>query len=595
MKPKMRLAVGLAITILLAGCDRSETQPVKFINPEKVMQDSGLAEQLKTRLQAVDKKLRQGLEMAQENGASLPEEKRRSALLADRQLLDLEWQHEQSARKKTREITLTLGVFFDGTGNNAVNTDNMLKACLTGSFNYTDSDAALLLAQCGKEKMGVEGIGATSYTGDYTNVHWLSTLYRTSFSPDSEWFQRSLYVEGVGTEAGKPDSTLGMGLGISDTGVIAKTHTAVARLAEAVQQAIVIAKNELSGYAITVKAVQFDIFGFSRGAAAARHFANRIQGEDRAVIEAIRQGMGDTGYKGAPAGKTRFTGLFDTVAAIGTPVNGLNPHSADTGEVNLLLRPGVAEKVFQITTQNECRFNFALNSVRPAWPELALPGAHSDIGGGYLPQVRENLYLTRPRPETVPHSLPDQETQGYRQAVAELSALDRAPAILPILRTSEIEAETWHDARMPQDRYGNLQKRSYAALTLRNRTVKNSWSKVALRVMMDAAMEAGVIFDAIDPANPGTKIPPELISLTQKAITMGKAARSGRAVEDFTTDETDIIARDYMHCSAHWNAIITDVEGILRGGASPSAIIGFTNRPDEGWRRTIYNMDGKKV
>jgi len=46
--------------------------------------------------------------------------------------------------------------------------------------------------------------------------------------------------------------------------------------------------------------------------------------------------------------------------------------------VKLTLRPGVAEKVFHITAANECRFNFALNSVKPAWPELALPGAHSD-------------------------------------------------------------------------------------------------------------------------------------------------------------------------------------------------------------------------
>lgn len=38
-------------------------------------------------------------------------------------------------------------------------------------------------------------------------------------------------------------------------------------------------------------------------------------------------------------GKTRFLGIFDTVAAIGTPVNGFNPHSADTGDVNLALRP----------------------------------------------------------------------------------------------------------------------------------------------------------------------------------------------------------------------------------------------------------------
>lgn len=40
-------------------------------------------------------------------------------------------QRAQSVKKREkREITLTLGVFFDGTGNNAVNTVNMLKGCL---------------------------------------------------------------------------------------------------------------------------------------------------------------------------------------------------------------------------------------------------------------------------------------------------------------------------------------------------------------------------------------------------------------------------------------------------------------------------------
>ena len=39
-----------------------------------------------------------------------------------------------------------------------------------------------------------------------------------------------------------------------------------------------------------------------------------------------------------------------------------------TWDVKLTLRPGVAEKVFHITAANECRFNFALNSVKPAWP-----------------------------------------------------------------------------------------------------------------------------------------------------------------------------------------------------------------------------------
>lgn len=61
--------------------------------------------------------------------------------------------------------------------------------------------------------------------------------------------------------------------------------------------------------------------------------------------------------------------------------------------MKLTLCPGVAEKVFHITATNECRFNFALNSVKPAWPELSLPGVHSDIGDGYLPVTKEHLFL----------------------------------------------------------------------------------------------------------------------------------------------------------------------------------------------------------
>jgi hypothetical protein len=73
--------------------------------------------------------------------------------------------------------------------------------------------------------------------------------------------------------------------------------------------------------------------------------------------------MDKVSYRGAPAGKTRFLGILDTVAAVGMVANGLNPHSADTGNVDIRLRPGVAEKVFHITAQHECRYNFALNSV----------------------------------------------------------------------------------------------------------------------------------------------------------------------------------------------------------------------------------------
>ncbi|MBF4180802.1 phospholipase effector Tle1 domain-containing protein, partial [Lelliottia nimipressuralis] len=319
-----------------------------------------------------------------------------------------------------RNITLTLGVFFDGTGNNAVNTQNMLAACTAAHFDISDPDAESILARMAQEQMGVSGTGATSYTGGYTNIHWLNTLYKTDLPIESGQAQAAIYVEGIGTEAGRPDSMIGLTLGVADTGVIAKTDLAVKQIAEAINKFFVEVAKTVSVPSLKVTELRFDIFGFSRGAAAARHFANRIQTEDRDIINAIRYGMNDVEYAGAPAGKTRFIGIFDTVAAIGTPQNGLNPHTANTGDVNIVLRPGVAEKVFHITAQHECRFNFALNSVQPAWPELALPGAHSDIGGGYLPATRENIYLTRPEAVTVPLDTPLADTRTYRHAMEQL-------------------------------------------------------------------------------------------------------------------------------------------------------------------------------
>lgn len=494
-----------------------------------------------------------------------------------------------------REITLTIGVFFDGTGNNAVNTQNMLKAYTAGHYDLNDPEAESILAKCARENFGISGSGATSYTVYYTNIHWLSALYKQTISAGDSTVQAGIYIDGIGTDAGKPDSKLGQGFGISNTGVAAKTDKAVAELGDALDQSIRDIRRQLMDSDLVIKSLQFDIFGFSRGAAAARHFANRIQSGDPAIISAIRQAMAGITFNGSPSGKTRFIGIFDTVAAIGTPVNGLNPHSADSGGLKLTLRPGVAEKVFHITAANECRFNFALNSVKPAWPELALPGAHSDIGGGYLPVTKEDLFLTRPVTETVPYSQPGEKTRSYRQAAAQLPILEEFPCLTPLLRTNGISTETWYDARLPPDRYGQMQKRSYSALAMRNRTVRNDWSRVALRVMLEAAQDAGVMFTPISSKDKELSIPDELVPLWNKALTMGKAARNGQTPQIFSLDELDVIAGKYIHCSANWNVIVMNADGLIHGGASPSELIGFINRPDEQWKRSVYDMDGKKV
>ncbi|HEG2204338.1 TPA: type VI secretion system tube protein Hcp [Enterobacter cloacae] len=487
-----------------------------------------------------------------------------------------------------RRVTLVLGIFFDGTGNNAVNTRNMLEALTAQHFDINSPDAATILARNASEKMGISGVGAGSYLGYYTNIHWLNELYERNFPPDGNYIQGGVYVEGIGTRAGEPDNPIGLGLGTAETGIIAKTDDAIAQLARAIHAALGLLKGTF-----VVDKLLFDIFGFSRGAAAARHFANRVLAKDRAIMNAISTGMKEYNYRGAPAGKTRFLGIMDTVAAVGTLANGLNPHSADTGSVNIHLRPGVAQKVFHITAQHECRYNFALNSVAPAWPELILPGAHSDIGGGYLPQLREDLFLTRPRVETLPHNQPGTQSRVYQRTIAHLRALEHSPAIMPVIRTHAITPDVWEDDFAPPDRYSQPQKRAFAALTLRHRTVFFDWSNVALRVMVDAAVEAGAFFADVDSIKTHA-LPDELKPLSDRAREMGKAARQYRSVTGFTPDEVDIIARKYIHCSAQWNAVELKQSGELQGGASASETVGFVNRPDENWLRTIYNMDGKK-
>jgi hypothetical protein len=500
-------------------------------------------------------------------------------------------QHAQAAKKKKREITLTIGVFFDGTGNNANNTADRLNVCTGDHFGMDNADAQSAFMQCIQLKRGHSGTAAGSYLGYYTNVHWLNTLYTTSLPVDGDQGQYAVYIEGIGTESSEGDSSYGMGTGRGDTGVVGKTDKAVTELVSGIRDYL--AKHPEASSCV-IKELQFDIFGFSRGAAAARHFANRVFSQDSAIIAAIKSGLGSVDFSGTPGGKTRFLGIFDTVAAIGTPINGLNPHSADTGDVNIVLRPGVAEKVFHITAQHECRFNFALNSVKPAWPELALPGVHSDIGGGYNPSEYEAYFLTRPQFETVPLSTPDSETRIYRQTCEQLTVMDTYPAIAPVFQSVEIEINAWHDDRMPADRYGTLQKRSAAALII-DRPTRNDWSKVVLRVMLDAAQDAGVVFDPISPDNSNLSLPAELNSLCEKAIVMGRAVRSGQSATGFTTPEIHALAEKYLHCSANWNSVVRDGQGMVTGAVKPAELVTFTNRPDERWQRTVYDMGGNKI
>ena len=114
-----------------------------------------------------------------------------------------------------------------------------------------------------------------------------------------------------------------------------------------------------------------DVIGFSRGAAAAREFANEVQ----------RRGVTlNDGTVVHP--EIRFLGLFDTVYSMGIPGNDIN--ITYTKEI-----PQNVQNLRHATSLDERRFGFELTDACPKagcpdnFVEKWFSGAHSDQGGGY--------------------------------------------------------------------------------------------------------------------------------------------------------------------------------------------------------------------
>ncbi|WP_421595351.1 T6SS phospholipase effector Tle1-like catalytic domain-containing protein [Rahnella sp. PD4] len=499
-------------------------------------------------------------------------------------------------RKEVPGITITIGMFFDGTGNNVFNTDKrLLETCTSLDVGMKTEDAVSCV-----EKLGKSGNGAGSYLGYYSNLHWLNTLYIVDDEITNEQllYQRAIYIQGVGTQRDKQDSLVGMGIGAWFEGVVDKTDEGISQIASEIS--LFLRKNNNSLCAI--EKIQFDIFGFSRGAAAARHLANRVRNNDQAIQEAITKGLDGRNQHGKPSGEVRFLGLFDTVCAVGAVTNLFDVHGGVNPGIELALPKDIAQKVFQITAMHECRYNFSLNSIKESWPELALPGVHSDIGGGYNPQEKEYLFLSEPGFETVRDSIPVEMTNIYRSSAAEIPDLRVLPNLSPIMLSGVITLGTWYDylVNPNKNRMGVTEKRVGAAVTM-ERTVTNDWSKVSLRVMLDVGQTAGIIFQAIDPSSPDMKLPEELESLCNKAIKQGKAVITGGESVSFTLEEMQLIGK-YIHCSANWNAVVfkdvwldgNKVKAIY-GAVKPVELVGFVNRPNPGWVRAVWNMQGAKA
>lgn len=225
---------------------------------------------------------------------------------------------------------IRFGVFFDGTGNSR--------------------DHA--------------GTGDVSW---HTNVDLLEHRYEKLDAPEQREVNGqtrnvnigSIYARGIGVEAGGGTTTNGMARGMGDEGVRQ-------RVADTVNEVRTEIRSKARG--MEVCDVWFDTFGFSRGAAAARHFANEVPRQNLTVQDAEAE--------------VKFMGLFDTVVMIG------NSTTTDGTYDNVRVETrGTAERIVHITADDEIREKFPLTRAIGE-RRIRMVGVHSDIGGGYNPTRR---------------------------------------------------------------------------------------------------------------------------------------------------------------------------------------------------------------
>jgi len=126
-----------------------------------------------------------------------------------------------------------------------------------------------------------------------------------------------------------------------------------------------------------IKVIDMSFFGFSRGAALARAFSNRI------INKCKKDGSGLL-LENYPM-RTSFLGVFDTVASFGLPAQNVQLPFLTR---ELVVSP-LIERCVHFVAAHEVRVAFPVDLIRKngklagEWVENVYPGVHSDVGGGY--------------------------------------------------------------------------------------------------------------------------------------------------------------------------------------------------------------------
>lgn len=426
-------------------------------------------------------------------------------------------------------VTLRIGVFFDGTGNNRGN------------------------AAKGEQPSSSEATG--SYACALSNVALLFDTYSVSEAT------LSLYVEGAGTVEGEADSNLGWYAGIGETGVRARVEQAGTELAARVA-AWLQARPE-----VQLQALHFDLFGFSRGAAGARDFANDLRkGADSLLSNAAAQQPTPfaPGLGWSDGVVIRFIGLFDTVGAIVEPWKfNFTPANGDYGDLTLGLAPDVADEVVQLVADDEYRYNYPLVATGN---DIRLPGAHADLGGGYLPVTEEKVLLSRTHSSDVAKDTDPLTTSAYAEVAALAVGYSDVPKLVPQVKVWESEGGLLSSGKQVH------------AVLYRERRVHGHLARVYLGIMHAMALRAGVPLVELPAPPDWWQMPSDLqvIGAKLRDYALGHTGQMG-----LTQEEQHVLQSQYVHTSANW-------EALLGLGNAPTESV-FLNRPAEGARLVEKN------
>lgn len=468
-------------------------------------------------------------------------------------------------------IVLHLGLFFDGTGNNLANSE-MVAGCYAVNFGMSTEIGEDIRQHCAA--YGYDGKGSTpdnSYGNDVSNVARLYELYQDDslerLPPGAEDAYIKVYLEGIGTRSGLGDSLYGQGTGQGETGVVARVQQMPALVLRQLRR---LRENNPD---FTVRRIEVDLFGFSRGSASARHCANDLlKGASSLLAGSLPTGSPllarGFAWRHRRDFALNFVGLFDTVAGIVSPGRlDLSPHNARNPGLDLRLAPGMARKMIHLIADDEYRHNFSLTQ---AEQDIVLPGAHSDIGGGYLPLAREKLLLSKPDSSVEIDQLANERSAAFVRTRRRFD--QEARRWLAYVPPEGLDIATWSVQTQPRTRDTPAEKRVYAAIS-GEREVRGELSLVYLRIMREWAVRTGVAFDPIDPNDKRMALPVELQPIAAKL----QAFALREVFTPLTGEEVALLRRRYIHLSANWNAI--------KGWNNSALGAVFINRPADGMQR----------